>query len=142
MALLGWFFFKYVFIGLIGEQMASEYLAGTIILAAAPCTAMVFVWSYLCKGEPHFTLTQITLNDLIMIIAFAPIVGLLLGITQITVPWNTLLFSVLLYIIIPFLLAQCIRLSTLKWLGVHRLEKLLRAFHPISLIARVCCTTL
>lgn len=112
-----------------------QYIAGLIILAAAPCTAMVFVWSYLCKGEPHFTLTQVTLNNMIMIIAFAPIVGLLLGITQITVPWNTLLFSVLLYIIIPFAIAQFIRYATLKWFGAHQLEKLLKAFHPISLIA-------
>lgn len=135
MAFLAWVFIRHWFSAWLPAAEIDHYIAGLIILAAAPCTAMVFVWSYLCRGEPHFTLTQITLNDLIMVIAFAPIVGLLLGITQISVPWATLLFSVLLYILIPFLLAQFIRYSTLKWLGGHRLEKLLKAFHPISLVA-------
>lgn len=135
MAFLAWVFIKHGFSPWLPAVEVDQYIAGLIILSAAPCTAMVFVWSYLCRGEPHFTLTQITLNDLIMIVAFAPIVGLLLGITQIHVPWNTLLFSVLLYILIPFLLAQMVRIGTLKWLGVHNLEKLLKFFHPISLIA-------
>jgi len=135
MAFLAWLFIRHWFSAWLPAAEIDHYIAGLIILAAAPCTAMVFVWSYLCRGEPHFTLTQITLNDLIMIVAFAPIVGFLLGITQIAVPWDTLLFSVLLYILIPFLLAQFIRYSTLKWLGAHRLGKLLKAFHPISLVA-------
>lgn len=119
-----------------------HYIAGLIILAAAPCTAMVFVWSYLCKGEPHFTLTQVTLNDLLMIVGFAPIVGLLLGMTKISVPWNTLISSVLLYILIPFIISQAIRMCTLKWCGAHGLERILKTFHPISLIALLCMLVL
>ncbi len=101
MALLGWIFFKHVFAGLIGPQLGDQYLAGAIILAAAPCTAMVFVWSYLTDGDPAYTLVQVALNDVIMLFAFAPIVVFLLGISNITVPWDVLLVSVLLYIVIP-----------------------------------------
>lgn len=135
MSLLGWLFIKNWFSPWLPEEQIDQYMAGLIILSAAPCTAMVFVWSYLCKGEPHFTLTQVALNDLIMIVAFAPIVGVLLGITQIQVPWDTLLFSVLFYIVIPFLLAQAIRIAILKQFGGHFLEKFLKVFHPISLVA-------
>ena len=90
MAFLAWIFIRHWFSSYLPSGEIDNYIAGLIILAAAPCTAMVFVWSYLCKGEPHFTLTEVALNDLIMVVAFAPIVGLLLGITHITVPWNTL----------------------------------------------------
>lgn len=135
MTFLAWIFIKHWFSPWLPSAEIDHYIAGLILLSAAPCTAMVFIWSYLCKGEPHFTLTQITLNDLIMIVAFAPLVGLLLGVTQIAVPWDTLLLSVLLYILIPFLLAQCIRYSTLTWFGASQLEKLLKAFHPVSLFA-------
>ncbi len=135
MALLAWIFIKHWFSPWLPAEQIDQYVAGLIILGAAPCTAMVFIWSYLCKGEPHFTLTQVTLNDLIMIVAFAPIVGLLLGITQIHVPWNTLFFSVLLYILIPFLIAQSIRLLTLKYRDAHYLKKLLKVFHPVSILA-------
>lgn len=133
MTFLAWLFIRNWFSVWLPAGEIDHYIAGLIILSAAPCTAMVFVWSYLCRGEPHFTLTQITLNDLIMTVIFAPLVGLLLGVTKIAVPWDTLLFSVLLYILIPFLLAQSIRYFTLKRFGAHRLEKLLKTFHPISL---------
>ena len=109
MAFLGWLFLKHVFSAYLPSGEIDHYVAGLIILAAAPCTAMVFVWSYLSGGSPHFTLTQVALNDVLMIILFAPIVGLLLGITNLTVPWATLLWSVLIYIIIPFVLGQFIR---------------------------------
>jgi ACR3 family arsenite transporter len=101
MALLGWLFFKHVFAGLIGPALGDQYLAGVIILAAAPCTAMVFVWSYLTDGDPAYTLVQVALNDLIMLVAFAPIVIVLLGVSNITVPWDVLFYSVVLYIVIP-----------------------------------------
>ncbi len=135
MAFLAWVFIRHWFSAWLPASEIDHYIAGLIILAAAPCTAMVFVWSYLCRGEPHFTLTQIALNDLIMIVAFAPIVGFLLGITHITVPWHTLFLSVILYILIPFLVAQFIRVFALRRYGKQSLEKLLRWFHPVSLIA-------
>ncbi|MDR3476997.1 MAG: ACR3 family arsenite efflux transporter [Gammaproteobacteria bacterium] len=134
MAFLGWFFLKHVFSDLLPSDQIDSYIAGLIILAAAPCTAMVFVWSNLCKGEPHFTLTQVALNDLIMIFAFAPIVGLLLGIANISVPWATLFYSVLIYIIIPFCIAQFIR-SLLIGKNSELLNTVLKTLHPVSLIA-------
>lgn len=106
MALLGWIFIRQVFTPWLRAEQIDAYMAGLILLAAAPCTAMVFVWSNLSDGEPHFTLTQVALNDTIMVFAFAPIVGLLLGLSSITVPWETLLLSVGLYIVIPVLLSQ------------------------------------
>ncbi|MBF0265557.1 MAG: ACR3 family arsenite efflux transporter [Gammaproteobacteria bacterium] len=112
MALLGWIFIHHVFADWLPAEQLDSYLAGLIILAAAPCTAMVFVWSHLTKGEPHFTLTQVALNDTIMIFAFAPIVGMLLGLSAISIPWDTLFLSVLLYLVIPLVLSQLLR----KWL--------------------------
>ncbi len=109
MALLGWFFIGWLFRSHLPAYQIDSYIAGLILLAAAPCTAMVFVWSNLCKGEPHFTLSQVALNDVIMIVAFAPIVGLLLGLSAIAVPWETLLLSVALYIVIPVIIAQILR---------------------------------
>ena len=109
MAVLGWLFIGYLFRPYLPADQINTYIAGLIILAAAPCTAMVFVWSHLTKGEPHFTLSQVALNDVIMVVAFAPIVGLLLGLSAITVPWDTLLLSVVLYIVIPVILAQFLR---------------------------------
>ena len=135
MALLAWIFIKHFFSGLLPADQLDQYIAGLIILAAAPCTAMVFVWSYLCKGEPHFTLTQVGLNDLIMVVAFAPIVGLLLGITNIHVPWDTLFYSVLIYIVIPFVVAQLIRHSLVIKGGESRLEHFQKIAHPISIAA-------
>jgi ACR3 family arsenite transporter len=109
MAALGWLFIGYLFRGYLPPDQINSYIAGLIILAAAPCTAMVFVWSHLTKGEPHFTLSQVALNDLIMVVAFAPIVGLLLGLSAIVVPWDTLLLSVVLYIVVPVVLAHLLR---------------------------------
>ncbi len=109
MAFLGWLFIGVLFRPLLPAVQIDSYIAGLIILAAAPCTAMVFVWSNLTKGEPHFTLSQVALNDAIMIVAFAPIVALLLGLSAITVPWETLLLSVGLYIVVPVIIAQVLR---------------------------------
>ena len=111
MALLGWLFIGWLFRAYLPADQINSYIAGLILLAAAPCTAMVFVWSNLSDGEPHFTLSQVALNDLIMIVAFAPIVGLLLGLSAITVPWETLLLSVALYIVVPVIIAQLVRQS-------------------------------
>ncbi|MEN9995783.1 MAG: hypothetical protein RL462_559 [Pseudomonadota bacterium] len=109
MALLGWFFIRYLFAPLLPSDQIDSYIAGLILLAAAPCTAMVFVWSRLTGGDPLFTLSQVALNDSIMVLAFAPLVAFLLGLSAITVPWDTLLTSVILYIIIPVIFAQFVR---------------------------------
>jgi ACR3 family arsenite transporter len=109
MALLGWFFIRYLFAPLLPAEQIDSYIAGLILLAAAPCTAMVFIWSRLTGGNPLFTLTQVAVNDSIMVFAFAPLVALLLGLSAITVPWDTLLTSVVLYIVIPVILAQLLR---------------------------------
>ncbi len=114
MAFLGWLFIRQVFAPFLPAEQLDSYIAGLILLAAAPCTAMVFVWSKLTDGDPYFTLSQVALNDVIMIFAFAPIVGLLLGLASITVPWETLLTSVALYIVIPVVLAQLLRGHLLK----------------------------
>jgi ACR3 family arsenite transporter len=136
MALLGWIFIRGLFAPWLPPEQIDSYFAGLILLAAAPCTAMVFVWSHLTDGEPHFTLTQVALNDVIMIFAFAPIVGLLLGLAAISVPWDTLFLSVLLYIVIPVLFAQIWRRALLKRSqGVARLAQTIKALHPISLAA-------
>ena len=134
MALLGWIFIRHVFAPYLPAAQLDSYIAGLIILAAAPCTAMVFVWSNLTRGEPHFTLTQVALNDAIMLIAFAPVVGLLLGLSAIIVPWNTLLLSVLMYILIPIVIAQLWRRSLLRQ-GEAALKKALGRLHPYSLSA-------
>ena len=136
MALLAWLFIGELFRPWLPAGQIDSYIAGLILLAAAPCTAMVFVWSRLSDGEPHFTLTQVALNDTIMVFAFAPIVGLLLGLSAITVPWDTLLLSVLLYIVVPLLAAQVWRGWLLRGAdGERRLEKTLQVLHPWSLAA-------
>jgi ACR3 family arsenite transporter len=135
MAALGWLFIGYVFRPYLPEDQINSYLAGLILLAAAPCTAMVFVWSNLTKGEPHFTLTQVALNDTVMVFAFAPIVGLLLGLSAITIPWTTLLLSVVLYIVIPVLIAQVVRRTVLASGGGEALSRLLARLQPMSLAA-------
>ena len=135
MALLGWLFIGYLFRPFLPADQIDSYIAGLILLAAAPCTAMVFVWSNLTKGEPHFTLSQVALNDAIMIVAFAPIVALLLGLSAITVPWQTLLLSVMLYIVVPVVVAQIIRSSTISSGGKEALKGLLKQLQPISLLA-------
>ena len=114
MALLGWIFVRHVFAPYLPAEQIDSYIAGLILLAAAPCTAMVFVWSHLVKGDPYFTLSQVALNDVIMVVAFAPLVGLLLGLSAISVPWLTLALSVLLYIVIPVILAQLARRHYLR----------------------------
>ncbi|MBY4897212.1 ACR3 family arsenite efflux transporter [Cupriavidus sp. AU9028] len=114
MALLGWVFIRHLFAPWLPAEQLDSYVAGLILLAAAPCTAMVFVWSQLCKGDPYFTLSQVALNDAIMVVAFAPVVGLLLGLSSIAVPWDTLILSVLLYIVIPVLIAQVLRRLLLR----------------------------
>ena len=135
MAALGWLFIGYVFRPYLPADQINSYIAGLILLAAAPCTAMVFVWSNLSGGEPHFTLSQVALNDTIMVFAFAPIVGLLLGLSAITVPWETLLISVGLYIVVPVILAQIVRSMTLSQGGDASLRRLLAWSEPVSLIA-------
>ena len=135
MALLGWLFIGGLFRAFLPADQIESYMAGLILLAAAPCTAMVFVWSNLVDGEPHFTLTQVALNDLIMVVAFAPVVGLLLGLSSITVPWNTLLLSVVLYIVVPVLVAQLWRRTVLSRGGLGALNHMLRALAPLSLSA-------
>ena len=135
MALLGWFFIGHLFRPWLPAGQIDSYIAGLILLAAAPCTAMVFVWSNLTDGEPDFTLTQVALNDTIMVFAFAPIVGLLLGLSAITVPWETLLLSVGLYIVVPVVLAQITRAALLSRGGPQGLADLLQRLQPISLAA-------
>lgn len=132
MALLGWLFIRHVFASWLPAGEHDAYIAGLILLAAAPCTAMVFVWSRLCGGEANFTLAQVALNDTIMIVAFAPIVGLLLGVASIEVPWGTLLLSVLLYIVAPVVVAQLWRRQLRQRGGEAGLEAILRLLDPWS----------
>ena len=126
MALLAWIFIAHLFRPYLPSEQISSYTAGLILLAAAPCTAMVFVWSNLVDGEPHFTLSQVALNDTIMVVAFAPIVGLLLGLSSITVPWDTLILSVVLYIVVPVIVAQLWRQTLLAQGGHPALGRTLR----------------
>jgi ACR3 family arsenite transporter len=135
MALLAWIFIRHVFAPWLPAEQLDSYVAGLILLAAAPCTAMVFVWSRLTNGDPYFTLSQVALNDTIMIFAFAPIVALLLGISSITVPWDTLLTSVGLYIVVPVILAQAIRARVLSRGGTAALDALLARIGPWSIAA-------
>jgi arsenite transporter len=135
MALLAWIFIGHVFRPFLPADQIGSYTAGLILLAAAPCTAMVFVWSNLVDGEPHFTLSQVALNDTIMVLAFAPIVGLLLGLSSITVPWDTLFLSVVLYIVVPVIVAQLWRHARLARGGLPALNRTLRALAPVSLCA-------
>ncbi len=135
MAALSWFFIAYLFRPWLPADQVNSYIAGLILLAAAPCTAMVFVWSNLSDGEPHFTLSQVALNDLIMVFAFAPIVGLLLGLSAITVPWETLILSVSLYIVVPVILAQLVRFVVIGRGGLTALQRLLKTLQPVSLLA-------
>jgi arsenite transporter len=135
MAVLGWLFIGWLFRPLLPSIQIDSYIAGLILLAAAPCTAMVFVWSNLTDGEPNFTLTQVALNDTIMIFAFAPIVGLLLGLSSIMVPWSTLFLSVVLYILVPVVAAQLWRRALLASGGEPALTQMLQKLHPLSLTA-------
>jgi ACR3 family arsenite transporter len=134
MALLGWVFLRHVFAPWLPAEQVESYVAGLILLAAAPCTAMVFVWSRLTQGDPYFTLSQVALNDAIMVVAFAPVVALLLGLSAIVVPWDTLFVSVLLYIVIPVVLAQTWRALLLSG-GEARLRRALGRIQPYSTAA-------
>lgn len=135
MALLGGLFIGHLFRPLLPAGQIDSYIAGLILLAAAPCTAMVFVWSNLVDGEPHFTLSQVALNDAIMLFAFAPVVALLLGLSSIAVPWGTLALSVLLYIVVPVAAAQLWRRALLARGGQAALARTLRTLGPVSLAA-------
>jgi ACR3 family arsenite transporter len=132
MALLAWLFVSTLFRPWLPADQIESYVAGLILLAAAPCTAMVFIWSRLTDGEPNFTLSQVALNDAIMIVAFAPIVGLLLGLAAVIVPWDTLLLSVGLYIVLPVILAQIARRIVLARGGPEALDHLLHRLGPVS----------
>jgi len=134
MALLAWLFIRHVFAGSLPADQLDSYVAGLILLAAAPCTAMVFVWSRLTGGDPMFTLSQVALNDTIMVFAFAPIVGLLLGLSSIIVPWDTLLTSVVLYIVIPVVIAQLWRRSLLRR-GQAVFDRAMERIGPLSMAA-------
>jgi ACR3 family arsenite transporter len=135
MAALGWLFVGHLFRPYLPAGQIDSYIAGLIILAAAPCTAMVFVWSNLARGEPHFTLSQVALNDTVMVFAFAPIVGVLLGLSSIAVPWATLALSVALYIVVPVIAAQLLRRRLLATGGEAVLKAFLHRLQPFSLLA-------
>ncbi|MBH1530999.1 ACR3 family arsenite efflux transporter [Stenotrophomonas maltophilia] len=135
MALLGWLFLRHVFADWLPAGQIDSYIAGLILLAAAPCTAMVFVWSNLCRGDANFTLSQVALNDAIMVVGYAPVVALLLGLSAITVPWDTLLLSVGLYIVVPVLVAALLRRWLLSRHGESGLQAALRRLGPLSLAA-------
>ena len=134
MALLAWIFIRHLFVAYLPAEQIDSYIAGLILLAAAPCTAMVFVWSNLCNGDAKFTLSQVAINDAIMLVAFAPIVALLLGLSSIVVPWNTLLISVMLFIVVPVIISQMLR-KVLLAKSQLALETTLKQLHPISLTA-------
>ena len=134
MALIGWLFIKVLFAKWLPADELDSYMAGLILLGAAPCTAMVFVWSYLCNGNANFTITQVALNDLVMVFAFAPIVALLLGVTSIPVPWDTLLLSVVMYIVIPLVIAQFLRARLMKR-GEAHFQAVLAKVSPFSIVA-------
>jgi ACR3 family arsenite transporter len=136
MALLGWVFFKHLFLPLLGVDLANQYLAGAIILAAAPCTAMVFVWSYLTNGNPAYTLVQVAINDLIMLVLFAPIVAFLVtGTAGISVPYTVLFLSVIIFIVIPLFLGAVSRLILLRRWGNERFERFMTRLHPVTILA-------
>ncbi|OEC38158.1 arsenical-resistance protein [Pseudomonas sp. 1D4] len=134
MALIGWLFIKVLFADWLPAEELDSYMAGLILLGAAPCTAMVFVWSNLCNGNANFTITQVAVNDLVMVFAFAPIVALLLGVSSIPVPWGTLLLSVVMYIVIPLAIAQFLRARLMKR-GEAHFQKALAKISPFSILA-------
>jgi len=135
MAFLGWLFIRHVFARWLPAEQLDSYVAGLILLAAAPCTAMVFVWSNLADGDANFTLSQVALNDVIMLFAFAPLVGLLLGISAITIPWGTLALSVVLYILIPVIGAQLWRRALIAAGGPAAVARVLARLHVVGLAA-------
>jgi arsenite transporter len=142
MAALGVLFFKYIFAGFIPAEDAQGYIAGLILLGAAPCTAMVFVWSQLTKGDPNYTLVQVSVNDAIMVFAFAPIVALLLGITDIVVPWATLIFSVGLYVVIPLVAGIVARNILQTRGGINAVDGFIARIKPFSIIGLLATVVL
>ncbi len=134
MATLGWFFFKVLFVDLVDPVSANEYIAGMILLGVAPCTAMVFVWSQLTKGDPNYTLVQVSINDIIMIFAFAPITGFLLGVADIEIPWNTLVLSVGLYVVFPLVAGIVTRFQLGKGSKENNVQDFLKTTKPFSII--------
>lgn len=137
MALLGWLFFRVFFASLVDAQTASEYIAGMILLGVAPCTAMVFVWSQLTKGDPNYTLVQVSVNDLIMVFAFAPIAAFLLGVSDIQVPWQTLLLSVVLYVVLPLVAGVLTRRILSADHQAARLSNFIAAIKPFSILGLI-----
>jgi ACR3 family arsenite transporter len=136
MALIGWLFFKHIFFPWIGPELADQYVAGVIILAAAPCTAMVFVWSYLTDGDPAYTLVQVSVNDLIMLVLFAPIVTLLVrGASSLTVPFIVLLYSVIFFIVIPLSAGVVSRVVLIRTRGQAWFDRFVSVLHPVSILA-------
>jgi arsenite transporter len=141
MAALGVLFFEYIFAGWVSPQDASEYIAGMILLGVAPCTAMVFVWSQLVKGDPNYTLVQVSINDLIMVVAFAPIAAFLLGVTNVTVPWETLVLSTVLYVVLP-LIAGMITRSLLQKKSSDAIASFVAGIKPASIIGLISTVVL
>jgi ACR3 family arsenite transporter len=142
MAFLGWLFFKVLFADWVDPETATEYIAGMILLGVAPCTAMVFVWSQLTKGDPNYTLVQVSINDVIMIFAFAPIAGFLLGMTNITVPWDTLLLSVVLYVLVPLIAGAFTRKKLDNGNDHSKLNEFLSKIKPWSILGLLATVTL
>lgn len=142
MAFLGWLFFRVLFADWVDPETATEYIAGMILLGVAPCTAMVFVWSQLTKGDPNYTLVQVSINDVIMIFAFAPIAGYLLGITDVVVPWDTLFFSVVLYVLVPLLAGAWLRSRLDRGADHTRLETFLARMKPWSVVGLLATVVL
>jgi len=137
MALLGYLFFKILFVDIVDPQTGTEYIAGMILLGVAPCTAMVFVWSQLTKGDPSYTLIQVSINDIIMIFAFAPIAAFLLGVSDISIPWDTLLISVVLYVVIPLIAGITTRYFLSKFGSIGNLNRILVAVKPFSILGLI-----
>ena len=142
MAALGWVFFRFLFADLVDPQTAGEYIAGMILLGVAPCTAMVFVWSQLTEGDANYTLVQVSVNDVIMIFAFAPLAAFLLGVTDIVVPWNTLVLSVVLYVVIPLLAGVLTRRALSQPDTTARLDTLLTKLKPYSMVGLLATVVL
>ncbi|AOW14448.1 arsenical-resistance protein [Hydrogenophaga crassostreae] len=141
MAALGVLFFKYVFAGWVDPQSANEYIAGMILLGVAPCTAMVFVWSQLVKGDANYTLVQVSINDLIMVVAFAPIAAFLLGMTNVTVPWETLVLSTILYVVLPLLAGMATR-QMLQKRSAHAVGDFVARLKPWSVVGLIATVVL
>ena len=142
MAALGWLFFKVFFASMVDPQTANEYIAGMILLGVAPCTAMVFVWSQMTKGDANYTLVQVSVNDIIMVFAFAPITAFLLGMSDITVPWETLLMSVVLYVLLPLIAGIITRKALDKKDDHHKLEAFLAKVNPWSMVGLISTVVL